>query len=46
MNEPKVKGCFVGIDVSKNALDVFVRPSGECWTQSNGDYSQLCEKLK
>src|SRR3990172_5075518 len=47
MNEPKVKGCFVGIDVSKNTLDIFVRPSGECWTQSNnGNFDELCEKLK
>src|SRR3989304_1639993 len=47
MNEPKVKGCFVGIDVSKNTLDIFVRPSGECWTQANnGNFDELCEKLK
>ncbi len=54
MCKPKVKGsssrfttgCFVGIDVSKNTLDVFVRPSGQCWTQSNEDYSGLCEKLR
>lgn len=29
--------CFVGIDVSKDKLDVAVLPSGECWTL---DYQQ------
>ncbi len=44
--EELTTGCFVGIDVSKNTLDVFVRPSGRCWTQPNEDYSGLCEELR
>lgn len=28
-------GCFVGIDVSKNRLDVAIRPSGKIWTVAN-----------
>ena len=54
MNKPKVKGsssklttgCFVGIDVSKNTLDVFIRPSGQCWTQPREDVEGLCRRLK
>ena len=47
MNKPKVKGRFVGIDVSKDKLDVYTRPSGESWTQANnGNFDELCEKLR
>jgi transposase len=33
---PEVKEVFVGIDVSKDRLDVAVRPSGEHWSEPNG----------
>jgi Transposase and inactivated derivatives len=46
MNEAKVKGCFVGIDVSKETVDVFVRPGGQSWTQPREDYERLCETLE
>ena len=46
MNEPKVKGCYVGIDVSKDTLDIYVRPSGERWTQRSEDIEGLCRRLK
>lgn len=54
MNEPKVKsrrarsgrGCFVGIDVSKDKLDICIMPCGEIWTQANGDFDELCDKLE
>src|SRR5882724_3171734 len=46
MNEQKVKGCFVGIDVSKNTLDVYIRPSGRNWTQSSEDVEGLCQRLR
>jgi transposase len=38
---------FVGIDVSKQRLDVHVRPSGEQWSVDNDPkgYAQLVEKL-
>lgn len=45
MNELEVKGCFVGIDVSKDKLDVFVRPSAQSWTQPSSDVEGLCERL-
>jgi transposase len=39
---------FVGIDVSKEALDVFVRPNGEKWRSANDaeGISSLVERLK
>jgi transposase len=39
---------FVGIDVSKHRLDVFVRPSGEQWSVENNPkgHAQLVEKLE
>ena len=54
MKVPKVKGrkargdrgCFVGIDVSKDKLDICIVPSGESWTQANGDFDELCDKLE
>jgi transposase len=46
MNKARVKGCFVGIDVSKDTLDVFVRPGAQSWTQPSSDVEGLCERLK
>jgi transposase len=54
MNVSKVKcrrarsdrGCFVGIDVSKDKLDICIMPSGKSWTQANGDFDELCDKLE
>ncbi len=40
------RGCFVGIDVSKDKLDICIRPSGKSWTQANGDFDELCDKLE
>ena len=38
---------FVGIDVSKRQLDIFVRPGGEHWTVPNDEagVAELCERL-
>jgi transposase len=40
--------CFVGIDVSKDTLDVAALPSGECWTLDNHQKSldELVLRLK
>jgi transposase len=54
MNVPKVKcrkargdrSCFVGIDVSKDKLDICIMPGGKSWTQVNGDFDELCDKLE
>jgi transposase len=46
MKEERVRGCFVGIDVSKEKLDIYIRPSGKRWTQANGEFEELCSKLK
>lgn len=46
MRKPKVNSCFVGIDVSKDKMDIYVRPTGESWTQPSGDYKALCKKLR
>jgi len=55
MNGTKVKvskatnhnsGCFVGIDVSKDKLDIYIRPTGGSWTQDNCDFDELCDKLE
>ena len=39
---------FIGIDVSKDVLEVAVRPSGERWTQANDEASiaSLVQRLK
>src|SRR4051812_23733924 len=44
---PRSDIMFVGIDVSKQRLDVHVRPSGEQWSVDNDPkgYSRLVEKL-
>jgi len=46
MKEPQVKGNFVGIDVSKDKLDIYMRPGGESWTHANGDFKGLCSRLR
>lgn len=39
--------CFVGIDVSKKTLDVYILPQRERFqVDNNGDYSALCERLQ
>lgn len=40
--------CFVGIDVSKNTLDIAIRPTGEQWQISNDekDFPSLASRLK
>ncbi len=40
------RSCFVGIDVSKDKLDICIIPGGESWTQANGDFDELCDKLE
>ncbi|MBF0608306.1 MAG: hypothetical protein SFH39_14550 [Candidatus Magnetobacterium sp. LHC-1] len=43
-----MNGCFVGIDVSKDTLDVAIRPSNEHWTVDNTQegINALIERLK
>jgi transposase len=42
----KAMPCFVGIDVSKDTLDVFARPSMKSWKADNRDFQPLVQKLK
>lgn len=42
----EVKRCFVGIDVSKNKIDIHIRPHNISWTHKNGDFKSLISKLK
>ena len=37
--------CFVGVDVSKAALDVAVRPAGVMWQMGN-DKAGICELVR
>lgn len=48
MSENSVVACFVGIDVSKNTLDVAIRPSNEVLhvAYDNASIQQLGQKLK
>lgn len=41
----QVNRCFVGIDVSKEKIDIHIRPHDISWTQGNGDFSILVKKL-
>lgn len=42
----KESDCFVGIDVSKETLDLHLLPQGKSWKVPNGEFEALCEKLK
>lgn len=48
MNATLVKECFVGIDVSKDTLDIYVHPNGDSWTVANSEagYKEICTLLK
>jgi len=46
MTPEKATPCFVGIDVSKDTLDVFIRPAMKSWKVENRDFHPLVEKLK
>lgn len=41
-----VNKCFVGIDVSKDKIDVCVIPDNKTWTQSNCGFKTLVKKLR
>lgn len=41
----QVNRCFVGIDVSKEKIDIHIRPHDICWTQGNSDLKTLVKKL-
>ncbi|MGH7884326.1 MAG: IS110 family transposase [Thermodesulfobacteriota bacterium] len=40
-----VNKCFVGIDVSKDKIDICVIPHNKSWTQSNSKFNALVKKL-
>ena len=40
-----VSKCFVGIDVSKDKMDVYVIPHNKTWTVENGDFKTLIKQL-
>jgi transposase len=46
MSEEKATRCFVGIDVSKDTLDIHARPSQESWKVENRDFEPLIARLK
>ena len=46
MSEGKATRCFVGIDVSKDTLDIHARPSQESWRVENRDFEPLLARLK
>lgn len=41
----QVNRCFVGIDVSKEKIDIHIRPHDISWTQGNSDLKTLVKKL-
>jgi len=40
-----VKPCFVGIDVSKDTLDIYLLPQQKHWRVENRFYGNLCKRL-
>jgi transposase len=40
-----MSNCFVGIDVSKNTLDVWIRPINRHWKVSNKNFKPLIQRL-
>lgn len=42
----EVNRCFVGIDVSKNKIDIHIRPHNLSWTQGNSSFKSLIKELK
>lgn len=40
-----MSNCFVGIDVSKNTLDVWIRPINQHWKVSNKNFKSLIQRL-
>lgn len=46
METLEVKPCFVGIDVSKDKLDIFILPQRELFQVENRNFEGLCERLK
>jgi transposase len=46
MSEGKATRCFVGIDVSKDTLDIHARPSLESWKVENRDFEALITRLQ
>lgn len=41
-----MRSYFVGIDVSKNTLDIWIRPINKHWKLPNGNFSELITVLK
>jgi transposase len=46
MQTTEVKPCFVGIDVSKKTLDICILPQKERFQVENGNFQELCQRLK
>lgn len=46
MQSEKTSRCFVGIDVSKDTLDIYARPSQKSWKEKNQEFQPLIKKLK
>lgn len=46
MGTENTSGCYVRIDVSKDTLDVYARPTGQSWKVENRNFSSLVNKFK
>jgi transposase len=46
MKAGEVKPCFVGIDVSKDTLDICILPQKERFQVENKNFEELCQKFK
>jgi len=46
MKTAEVKPCFVGIDVSKETLDICILPEKKKFTVPNSDFKELCKQLR
>lgn len=46
MEDSKVKPCFVGIDVSKDTLDICLLPQKKRFQVENKNFNNLCKRLK
>lgn len=46
MEPSEVKSCFVGIDVSKRVLDIYILPQKTRFQVENGDFTKLCKQLE
>jgi len=41
----QVNRCFAGIDVSKDKIDIHIRPHDISWTQGSNNFKRLVRKL-